>query len=94
MGTAKQDGSQIASRKLISALSTFYLHFSRLWPGFIYHLAASLVSKTAYLPVSTQESDFYTVLEQLSDKDALCVTEVANHVMEDILRLDLGSSST
>ena len=93
MGTARQDGSKIAHRKLISALSPFYLHFSRLWPKFVYHLAASLVSKTVYLSIPTPEADFQAILEQLSDQDTVCVTEVANQVMEDILRLDLGSST-
>ncbi|CEJ81327.1 hypothetical protein VHEMI01460 [[Torrubiella] hemipterigena] len=92
MFTVHQNGSPLVCRKLVSALSTFYLQFSRLWPHFLNHLIACFETKQSLSPL-TDTGNYNIYLSTTESTSLIAAVEVTTHILEDFLRLDLGSAS-
>ncbi|KAL3959055.1 hypothetical protein ACCO45_007217 [Purpureocillium lilacinum] len=53
---ARGRSGSLVSRKLSSAIATFFLHFHRLWPAYIRHLLVCLAARQSLDPSSVDET--------------------------------------
>ena len=82
----------LVSRKLSSAIATFFIHFHQLWPHYIRHLIACLASSQPCDPASAYDDIIETgVLSRLDSSQTQAVLGVATCVMEDLTRLDFNA---
>lgn len=89
--TAK-DGSRLVTRKLVSALSTFFLHYHTIWPRFLDHIGVCLANNQAWRPEAVQPTlQMENILDMLGPRQVQALLWVATHVVEDVTRLDPNS---
>ena len=89
-----QGGGQLVSRKLASALATFFLHFHRLWPQHLRHLIFCLASRSACPPDSADPSlDLVAMLNSFDGSQLQALLWVATSVAEDIAKIDLNAAN-
>ncbi|KJZ75979.1 hypothetical protein HIM_04435 [Hirsutella minnesotensis 3608] len=87
----RSDGP-LVSRKLSSALATYFLHFHSLWPRFVRHLAVCLASRQSR-PLDFVDDTVNVVRNvfNLPSKHIQAALWVVTSVMEDVARIDLNT---
>ncbi|KAK8146352.1 hypothetical protein G3M48_003209 [Beauveria asiatica] len=89
----RQAGSRLVTRKLVSALSTFFLRYHTIWPRFLDHIGVCLANNQACCPDTVETSlQMSHIIEMLGQRQMQALLWVATHVVEDILRLDPNSA--
>jgi hypothetical protein len=87
-----QGSSLLVSRKLSSALATFFIHFHRLWKNYIRHLLLCLASRQVHDTSAIDESaDLSELMGGLSPVQTRAALWVIINVMEDASRVDLNA---
>ncbi|KAF4972621.1 hypothetical protein FZEAL_9564 [Fusarium zealandicum] len=81
-------------RKLSSALSTFFLHFHRIWRRFIHHLALCFVSGQPCQPAALEDApNSSTLIDRLNPSQTQAALWVLSNVLEDVAKFDLNSAN-
>ncbi len=92
MDLTSKDGSRLVIRKLVSALSTFFLQYHTIWPRFLDHIGVCLASNQACRPEVVEPNlHMNHVLDMLGPRQMQALLWVAAHVVEDVTRLDPNS---
>lgn len=88
-----QERSRLVTRKLVSALSTFFIKYHTLWSRFLDHLIICLASNqpqpTDVLSDKMNQVSALEILDPLQIQAALWVT---GNIADDAMRLDLNST--
>ncbi|OAQ80425.1 armadillo-type fold protein [Purpureocillium lilacinum] len=91
---ARGRSGSLVSRKLSSAIATFFLHFHRLWPAYIRHLLVCLAARQSLDPSSVDETvGTADILARLDSAQLQAVTWVVTSVMEDAARFDMNAAN-
>ncbi|KND92626.1 Importin beta-like protein [Tolypocladium ophioglossoides CBS 100239] len=89
-----QPSGPLVSRKLASAIATFFLHFHRLWPRYLCHLIVCLASRQSCRLGAIDDSiDTTAALASLDPAQLQAALWVATSVMEDVGRFDLNTAN-
>lgn len=80
-------------RKLASALVTFFVHFSRLWPDCVHHLLYCLDMGHAVPRDESETSPTSDLLSSLSESSFLAAIWFITALVEDVSRLDMKSAT-
>ncbi|KAG6030374.1 hypothetical protein E4U41_000118 [Claviceps citrina] len=89
----KTSGSSLVPRKLSSALATYFIRFHHLWPSYVRHLAACLVSQHYHDPLDLNVSDVTsTGFPSIETNTLRAVLWVITSVLEDVTRTDLNAA--
>lgn len=82
----------LVSRKLASALSTFLVHFHRLWPRFLYHLTYCLVNHNSVSPRDLDTShNLEDALARLGPSETRAALWVITNIVDDLPKFDLNA---
>lgn len=85
---------RLVTRKLVSAIATYFFRFYRLWPHYLAHLVGCLAAGQTRPMLGTKESiNVETALASLDGQRAQAALWVATHIVEDASRLDMNSSA-
>ncbi|KAH8712487.1 Importin beta-like protein [Beauveria bassiana] len=89
----RQAESRLVTRKLVSALSTFFLRYHTIWPRFLDHIGVCLANNQVCYPDTVEPSlQMCHMIEMLGQRQMQALLWVATHVVEDVLRLDPNSA--
>ncbi|RDA90713.1 hypothetical protein CP533_2773, partial [Ophiocordyceps camponoti-saundersi (nom. inval.)] len=89
-----QADSPLVSRKISSAIATYFIQFHRLWPCYLRHLIICLASSRSLNPqVTLDADDTATALNSLCAKRLQAIVWVVTSVMEDVSRIDLTAGN-
>lgn len=96
MASFDQGASTLVSRKLASALSTFFIHFHRLCPLFVRHIVYCFAAGESLQPLAEanidgRAQDFSLVTRHLGSSHLRAALWVVSNLMEDVSKLDLNS---
>lgn len=94
MESLHRDSSHLVTRKLVSALATFFFRFHHLWPRYLAHLAICLATDRTRPPLdSGDEMPMDQLLQSLEIPKIQAVVWIASHIVEDASRLDMNSAA-
>ena len=87
------DGSgPVVIRKLCSALVTFFIHFSQLWPNCVQHLVYCLdLGRTAPVDDAKNTTQTSDILTTLSESKLLAALWFAASFVEDVGKTEMNS---
>lgn len=89
-----QGTSPLVSKKLSSALATFFLRYHQLWPRYICHLIFCFASHQIYRPDLVDPSlDIATFAQKLEPQKIQAILWVATTVAEDATKVDLNTAT-
>jgi hypothetical protein len=89
-----QASGQLVSRKLASALATFFTHFHRLWPHPLRHLIYCLASQSACPPTTVDPSfEPDVALASFHGPQLQALLWVATSIAEDVAKVDLNAAN-
>lgn len=92
MELLRKDGSRLVTRKLVSALSIFFLRYHTIWPRFLDHIGVCLANNQTCRPDAVDPSlQMNSVLDMLGQRQIQALLWVATHVADDVMRLDPNS---
>ncbi|PNY23890.1 Importin beta-like protein [Tolypocladium capitatum] len=95
LDSLSQPSSPLVSRKLASAIATFFFHFHRLWPRYLRHLIVCLASRqSCHLGAIDDSVDATAALANLDPAQLQAALWVATSVMEDVGRFDLNAANS
>lgn len=84
---------RLVTRKLVSAISTYFFRFYRIWPHYLAHVVVCLTAGQTRPMLDAKESiNIETALASLDAQRAQAAFWVATHIVEDASRLDMNSS--
>ncbi|KAJ3499642.1 hypothetical protein NLG97_g173 [Lecanicillium saksenae] len=87
-----KDGSRLVTRKLVSALSTFFIRHHAQWPRFLDHIGICLASNQPCRPDAMDPNiNMSSILERLGQRQTQALLWLAAHIVEDVTRLDPNS---
>lgn len=87
------DGSMaLVIRKLASALVTFFVHFSHLWPNCVHHLLYCLDIGHAVPRDESKNAPPSDLISSLSESSFLAAIWFITALVEDVARLDMKSA--
>lgn len=87
-------GSRLVTRKLVSALSTFFLKYYEFWPRFIDHIALCLATNQACHPENlATETGMQEIIVRLVPHQIQALLWVSAHSVDDVARLDPNSAT-
>ncbi|KAI9147908.1 Importin beta-like protein kap111 [Paramyrothecium foliicola] len=87
-------GGQLVSRKLASALATFFLHFHRLWPQHLHHLLFCIAAGRACPPNAIDASlNVAALFKSLHGQQLQALLWVATSITEEVMKVDLNAAN-
>lgn len=94
LGSLNQERSRLVTRKLVSALSTFFIKYHKLWTRFLDHLIICLASNHPQsTDVLSDEGNQVSALEILDPLQIQAALWVTGNIADDVTRLDLNSTA-
>ncbi|KEY67281.1 hypothetical protein S7711_04534, partial [Stachybotrys chartarum IBT 7711] len=89
-----QGTSPLVSKKLSSALATFFLRYHQLWPRYICHLIFCFTSHQICRPDLVDPSlDIATIAQKLEPQKIQAILWVATTVAEDATKVDMNTAT-
>ena len=91
LAALSRNDSSLVTRKLASALSTFFIHFSQLWPNCVLHLLVCLASFKGCPPNKVNgDVELSMVAETLGSLQIQPALWVVTNIAEDTAKLDIN----